>query len=199
MYNIENSNLAKKRNSIHPTAIINWGKVRMGSGNVIGPFVCIGTDAQHIAEKSKGIVQIGNNNTFREYVSVHLPTAASLITSIGDDNYFMSSAHVGHDCKVENKAIVTVGAVLNGHVTVMNGAYIGSGAAIHQFQVIGAYAMLGMNSTVTKTSKILPGGKYAGSPAKRIGTNVVALERNNISKAALDGEMARFQVINLQI
>ena len=93
MDKIENLNSAKKRNSIHPTAIINWEKVRMGSGNVVGPFVCIGTDAQHVAQKSNGIVQIGNNNTFREYSSVNLPTAASMTTSIGDDNYFMSSSH----------------------------------------------------------------------------------------------------------
>ena len=38
--------LVKKNNTIHPTAVINWEKVQMGNGNVVGPFVCRGTDAQ---------------------------------------------------------------------------------------------------------------------------------------------------------
>lgn len=60
-------------NNIHPTAIINWDNVTIGDGNNIGPYVCIGTDAQHKSENSNGIVEIGDGNTFREYVSVHRP------------------------------------------------------------------------------------------------------------------------------
>lgn len=184
--------LVKKNNTIHPTAVINWEKVQMGNGNVVGPFVCIGTDAQHITQKSNGNIHIGNNNTFREFTTVHLPTKISKVTSIGDENYFMCYSHIAHDCKVESQVIVAVGGILNGHVTVMKGAYIGTGVVIHQFQTIGSYSILGMNSTVTKKSQIIPGGKYIGSPAKRVGINQVALDKNSISKEALDNELIRY-------
>ena len=72
-------------NNIHPTAIINWDNVTIGDGNNIGPYVCIGTDAQHKSENSNGIVEIGDSNTFREYVTVHRPLNG--ITKIGNNKY----------------------------------------------------------------------------------------------------------------
>ena len=179
-------------NNIHPTAVINWEKVEIGHGNIIGPYVCIGTDAQHVSSKSDGIIRIGDNNTFREFSTVHLPTSSSKVTEIGNKNYFMCNSHVAHDCKIEDQVTLCVGAVLNGHVRAMIGAYIGSGVQIHQFQTIGSYSMLGMNSTVPKKCELIPGSTYIGSPAKRIGINKVALERNNISAETLEKEIKRY-------
>ena len=39
-----------KGNRVHSTAVINWDQLEIGTGNEIGPYVCIGTDAQHIRE-----------------------------------------------------------------------------------------------------------------------------------------------------
>ena len=188
--------LAKKNNRIHKTAIINWEKVELGVGNVISPYVCIGMDAQSIIKESDGIVKIGDNNTFREFTSIHLPTKSSEITLIGNNNYFMCNSHVSHDCKIEDKIVVAVGCVLNGHVNVMVGAYIGTGAVVHQYQTIGSYSIVGMNSTVTKTSKIIPGGKYIGSPARHMGINKIALDKNNVSKEKLEQEILRYRSIS---
>ncbi len=188
--------LAKKNNRIHPTAIINWEKVEFGVGNVISPYVCVGMDAQAITKETDGCIKIGDNNTFREFTTVHLPTKSSKITFIGNENYFMCNSHISHDCKIEDKIIVSVGVVLNGHVNVMVGAYIGTGVAVHQYQTIGSYSIVGMNSTVTKKSEILPGGKYIGSPAKRLGINQIALDKNNISKEKLEQELLRYRAIS---
>ena len=63
-----------KGNLIHKTAIIEWQKVKIGKNNVIGPYVVIGTDAQHTYDKSDGYICIGNNNIIREFTTIHLPT-----------------------------------------------------------------------------------------------------------------------------
>ena len=61
-------------NKIHESAVVNWGRVSIGSGNKIGPGVCIGTDAQHRNEDSVGEIIIGDNNVIREYTTINLPT-----------------------------------------------------------------------------------------------------------------------------
>ena len=63
-----------KGNLVHKTCIINWAKVIIGKGNILGPNVVIGTEAQHPYEKSNGKIFIGNNNVFREFTTIHLPT-----------------------------------------------------------------------------------------------------------------------------
>ena len=128
--------LAKKNNSIHPTALINWEKIQIGKGNVIGPYVCIGSDPMTYSQESDGVIKIGDNNIIREFTTIHLPTKVSKITQIGNKNFFMCNTHISHDCKIENHTTVAVGVVLNGHVNVMVGAYIGTGVVVHQYQTI---------------------------------------------------------------
>ena len=181
-------------NNIHPTAIVDWENVTMGEGNTIGPYACIGTDAQHKSEHSNGIVEIGNNNTIREYVTVHRPLAG--YTKIGNNNYIMCNSHIAHDCIIENDTMVTVNVILLGGVTIMTGANIGSGATVHQRQTIGSYAMIGMNSVVVKNSLIIPGKIYAGVPVKMIGENRIGLERNNVDEKHLNSEIERFYRIS---
>ncbi len=192
---MHSEDMAKNNNIIHPTAIINWEKVELGTGNIIGPYVCIGMNPMTYLQESEGLVKIGDNNVIREFTTIHLPTKSSKITSIGNENFFMCNSHISHDCKIENKITVAVGVVLNGHVNAMVGAYIGSGAVVHQYQTIGSYSIVGMNSTVTKKSQIKPGGKYIGSPAKPIGLNQIALDKNNISKIELRNELHRYHQI----
>jgi len=185
--------LAKHNNRIHPTAVINWEKVKLGHGNYIGAYACIGMDAMTYSQESNGLIEIGDNNIIREFTTIHLPTNQSEITFIGNDNYFMCYAHISHDCKIENKITIAVGVVFNGHFRVMTGAYLGTSVAVHQYQTIGSYSIVGMKSTVTKRSEILPGGKYAGSPAKHIGINDIALNKFNISKEDVDSELNRYR------
>ena len=161
-------------NYIHPTAIINWDRVSMGTGNIIYPYACIGTDAQHPREDSNGVIEIGDNNIFREYVTVHLPTAHSKLTQIGN-------------VRISNNT------VLSGHVHVMNHAVLGLNCNIHQFQVIGSYAMLGMGTVVGANNKIVPGKVYIGSNAKGLKENTIGLERNNVTPEILESEIARFE------
>ena len=184
-----------KENFVHHTAIINLKKVKIGKGNIIGPNVIIGTDAQHPYLDSKGEIIIGNNNTFREFTTVHLPTEIKKITKIGNNCYFMALSHIAHDCNIEDEVIFSNNVTLGGNTYVMTKSQIGFNSTIHQNQVIGSFSMIGMSSVITKKMKIIPGYIYAGNPAKRIALNKIGIKKKNISKIDLKKEKIRFTSI----
>ena len=181
-----------KDNLIHSTAIINWKKVIIGNGNIIGPYVVIGNSAQHPKLKSNGIIQIGNNNVFNEFTNVHLPTNIKKKTIIGNNNYFMNSTTIDHDCELENNIILSSNVTLGGNVYIMNNAQIGIKSSVHQNQIIGSYSMLGMHSFVTKKLLVTPGFIFYGKPAKKVKKNLIGLKRNNISVDIIKKETKRF-------
>ena len=63
-----------KGNLVHKSAVLNWNKITIGKGNIIGPYVVIGNSAQHPLSNSMGKIIIGNKNTFNEFCNIHLPT-----------------------------------------------------------------------------------------------------------------------------
>ena len=186
-----------KGNFIHETAVINWKKLIIGKGNIIGPYVVIGNIAQHPKSESEGYIIIGNNNTFNEYCNIHLPTNISNQTKIGDNNYFMNSNTIDHDCIIENNTILSSNVVLGGNVHIMNGAQLGIRVAVHQNQIIGSYSMIGMNSFITKNLKVYPGYTFYGKPAKKIKKNLISLKRNNINNKKLLLETKRFKNLTI--
>ena len=116
-------------------------------------------------------------------------------TTIANENYFMSNSVIHHDCKVENNTIVCSNASVAGSVTLMNGVYLGQNSSVHQFQILGSYSILGMNSCVTKKTQIFPGRKYVGVPCRDIGENKLGLDRSKISKEHLDMELNRYKTL----
>ena len=123
-------------NLIHRTAIINWERVRLGRGNTIGPYACVGTEPPNVSEVSDGFVEIGNSNNICEYVTIHLPTKGSIGTVIGNNNLLMSSAHIGHDCVLEDNIILCNNSAV-GACRIM-GRNIGFKCIGHQFKVVGS-------------------------------------------------------------
>jgi len=190
-------------NYIHPTSTIT-SEVILGDNNYIGPycyitgntiigdnnrfegFCSVGTPAQHVDyfTSIKGKVIIGNNNIIREYVSVHAGTKST--TTLCNDIVILNHSHIAHDVYVENKVIISANVTLAGHCHIMEGANIALSSTIHQFQIIGAYSMIGMGGIVTKTSDVIPGNIYVGSPVKYLKLNKIGLERNNITKEKLE-------------
>lgn len=181
-----------KDNLIHKTAVINWKKIIIGKGNIIGPYVIIGNNAQHAKLKNNGIIKIGDNNVFNEFTNVHLPTNIKKITTIGNNNYFMNSTTIDHDCELENNIILSSNVTLGGNVYVMNNAQMGIKSSVHQNQIIGSYSMIGMHSFVTRKLLVTPGFIFYGKPAKKIKKNLIGLKRNNISVDIIKKETKRF-------
>lgn len=195
-------------NDIHPTAIID-STVHLGSGNKIGPYAvilgncvigddnwigphaAIGTPAQmkggpHPATwfgvPADGAVVIGSRNVIREFATVHAGTSAT--TTIGDDCYFMTQAHVPHDAQIEDNVTLSNSAQLGGHTIIQTGANIGLGAVIHQRSLVGTRAMVGMGAVVTKP--IPPFAMCYGSPAKVRGGNVVGMQRAGVDESLIE-------------
>jgi len=185
--------ISKKGNLIHKTAVINWKKLSIGKNNIIGPYAVIGNFAQHPKENSNGIIEIGNNNFINEYCNIHLPTKYKKKTQIGNNNYFMNSTTVDHDCVIENNVVLSSNVLLGGNVYIMEGAQLGMKVCVHQNQVIGSYSMIGMNSFITKKIKVIPGYKFYGKPAKKKTKNLLGLKRNKIDELKLKYENNRFK------
>ena len=195
-------------NRIHPTAIIDstvqlgdgntigpyavlLGNCVIGDGNWIGPHAAIGTPAQmrggpHPAtwdgEATDAAIVIGSRNVIREFSTIHSGTSAT--TTVGDDCYFMTQAHVPHDATIEDQVTLSNSAQLGGHTIIQTGANIGLGAVVHQRSLVGTRAMVGMGSVVTKP--VPPFGMCYGSPAKVRGGNVVGMRRAGIEEGLIE-------------
>lgn len=157
-------------NFIHPTAIV-YPNVVLGENNYIGPYCIIGAPAEHKGNwlQTIDIVSIGNNNVFTGLVTID--GGMEVMTYIGDNNFFMKHSHVGHDVVLWDNCIVSCGVKIGGHCVIGDKVNIGLNAVIHQRQNISEGCMIGMGSVITKKLKTEPYCKYAGNPAKYIGSN----------------------------
>ena len=139
------------------------GNTRIGSGNKFYPFASIGNDPQDLkynGEDTKLI--IGNNNKFREYVTVNPGTVGGGgSTKIGDNCLFMISSHVAHDCMVGNNVIIANNVPLGGHVIIDDNVVIGGNSAVQQFTRIGKMAMIGGMTGVL--NDVIPYGLSTGN------------------------------------
>lgn len=128
-------------------------------------------------------LKIGKNNVFREYVTVHRGTEEGSATIIGNDNYFMGSSHVAHNCIIGNGTIVCNLVLLGGHVIVGDRTFISGGAGVHQFCRIGELTMIGGLARVTKD--VPPYMLVEGNSAVRA-INTEGLRRAKFSPAIRD-------------
>lgn len=120
------------------------GPLTLGERNRVYPFTSLGFAPQHAAydpaESGAGVV-IGDDNVFRESVTVHR-AIKDKPTTIGNHNFIMGSAHIGHDSIVGNHVTMVQGSVLGGHVTLFDHVILGGIAGLHQFCRAGRYAMI---------------------------------------------------------
>ena len=123
----------------------------LGKNNRIHMGAVIGHEAQHRdAESIKSFLNVGDHNTFREYVTVHRGSVEGSSTRIGNNNYFMALSHVGHDCEIQNQVTVTNAVLLAGYVLLENHCILSGGSGVHQTCRIGEYAMIGGLASVTR-------------------------------------------------
>ncbi|MFM8892135.1 MAG: hypothetical protein ACKOTB_11055 [Planctomycetia bacterium] len=99
-----------------------------------------------------------------------------MATTVGDGNYVMASVHFGHDCVIGSHAIFANGALLGGHVTVEDRAFVSGAVAVHQFCRIGRLAMVGGHARVVQD--IPPFMLLDGQSGCVVGLNIVGLRRS---------------------
>src|SRR5262249_6971786 len=127
------------------------GPLTMGQGNQVYSGAVLGERPQHLKYNDEPTrLEIGDNNVFREHVTVHRGTNHSWATRIGSNNYFMAHCHIAHDCQVGNQCIFANGALLAGHCTIEDNVYLSGNCAIHQFVRVGRLALLSGCSISTK-------------------------------------------------
>jgi UDP-N-acetylglucosamine acyltransferase len=163
--------------------VVLGGPTRIGKRNRIFPYASIGLDPQDMKYAGEATrLEIGDDNIFREFVTVHRGTAeGGGITRIGSHNLLMAYVHIAHDCTLHDHIIMANGASLAGHVEIGDYATIGAFCGIHQFCRIGAYCFLGSYSVVNQD--ILPYSKTsAPRPLGVYGANRLGLERRGLSK-----------------
>lgn len=158
------------------------GNTTIGDNCTFFPYCSIGTSPQDLKYKGEeSMLKIGNNNIFREYVTVNPGTeGGGLKTMIGDNCLFMISAHVAHDCKIGNNVIMVNNASLAGHVILEDYAIMGALSGAHQFCRIGKHSMIGGLSGVD--SDVIPYGTVIGNRAYLSGLNIIGLKRRGFSK-----------------
>ena len=165
--------------NLHSHVVIN-GRTEIGEGNEFYPFCSIGLKTQDLKWKAEGSgTEIGSNNTFREYVTVHSATGDGDVTVIGSHNNLLAYTHVAHDCRLGNHIIMSNVGTLAGHVIVEDRAIIGGLAAVHQFCRIGTMSIIGGCSKVVQD--VPPYMMADGNPASTRALNKEGLKRNNIT------------------
>jgi UDP-N-acetylglucosamine acyltransferase len=174
--------------------VVMEGSVAIGRGNFIGHGAIIGAPPQDLSfsPERKTKVEIGDDNVIREYCTIHRGSPDGSATTIGDKNFLMAGAHIGHNCVIGNNVIVANNCLLAGHVRVDDGAFLGGGSMFHQFMHIGRLVMVQGSSAFGKD---LPPFVIAAERNYVFGLNVVGLRRAGLSVNDRDEIKEAFKLI----
>ncbi len=170
------------------------GNTSIGERCEIFPMASIGQKTQDLKYKGGNtFLEIGNDNTIREFVTINTSTDDGGKTVVGNNNHIMAYCHIAHDCVIGNHVIMSNLATLAGHIVVEDYVVIGGMGGIHQFCRIGTMAMVGACTKITKD--VLPYTIVDGSPAKSAGLNLVRLKRLNIDNEMLQTLKSAYKIV----
>lgn len=195
-YAIIGENVTLGRDTVVEAQAVVEGHTTLGERCRIFPFASIGLEPQDLKFRGESsTLEIGDENIFREFVTIHRGTAAGTgRTVIGTGNLFMAYVHVAHDCVVGNRTIFANGASLAGHVLVEDHATIGAFSGIHQFCRVGTYAFIGAYTVVPKD--VLPFSLTVGNRARLYGVNTVGLRRRGFDRERVRALRQAFRVLH---
>ena len=211
---MKENTLVSHLSSIHPDARIGmdvkidpfvtiYGDVEIGDGTWIGsnavihdgarigrncrifPGAVISTVPQDLKFRGEyTVVEIGDNVTIREFVTVHRGTVDRHKTVVGNNVLLMAYAHVAHDCVIGNNVIIANSVQMAGHVIVDDYTIIGGMTAVHQFVRFGKHVIISGGSLVGKD--VPPYVKAARDPLSYRGINSIGLKRRGYSQEKIN-------------
>lgn len=157
-------------------------RVTLGDRNLVGYGAVIGSapqDFSHTSSVSSEVI-IGNDNIFREYVTIHRGSTEGSATRVGNNNMLMSGVHLGHNSSVGNRAVIANNCLLAGYVEVGDDVVLGGGAVFHQFLRIGEMCMIRGG---TAWSKDIPPFTVGLIINVVCGINAVGMRRKGVTSA----------------
>ena len=167
---------------------------RIGSNCNIFPGAVISAIPQDLKFKGEdSTVNIGNNVTIRECVTINRGTNYSNTTIVADNCFLMAYSHIAHDCIIHKNVIIANGVAIAGHVEIDEYAIIGGLAAVQQFTKIGRNSMISGGSLVRKD--VPPYIKVAKEPLRFIGINKIGLSRNSFSDVEMQNIQSMYRII----
>lgn len=175
--------------------VVVQGRTSLGEGNTIFSFASVGSVPQDLKYKGEpSELLIGDRNTIREYVSLNPGTkGGGMLTRVGNENLLMMYCHIAHDCILGNRNVIANGATLGGHVVIQDHVIVGGLVGVHQFVKIGASAIVGAGSMVSKD--VPPFCNATGDRARLHGLNLEGLRRRGFDKAKLDTLKKAYRII----
>ena len=157
------------------------GPARIGADNRFYSFCAIGgepQDKKYAGERTS--LEIGDKNTFREYVTINRGTAQDAgVTRLGDDNWVMAYVHIAHDCQVGSHVVLANTVNLAGHVSIGDWTVLGGYTGVHQFCRIGAHVMIGVGTVVLQDIPTYV--TVSGNSAAAHGINSEGLKRRGFT------------------
>ena len=173
-------NVSIARNVVLHSHVHIGGHTEIGEETEIYPFACLGEPPQDLKYRGEASrLAIGARNRIREHVTIHPGTAGGGgVTSVGDDNLIMIGSHIGHDCRVGSRVVMSNNVQLAGHVEVGDHCVLYAGAAVQPFLRIGESVFLAAKAGVMQD--LAPFTWCQGHPARVLRVNRVGLERRGL-------------------
>src|ERR1700736_2609393 len=170
------------------------GPMHAGAKNKFYAYCSIGQQTQDLKYAGEPTyLEIGDENTFREFVTVNRSTTSDGKTRVGNRGNFLAYSHIGHDCTVGNEVVFSNNGTLAGHVEVDDYAIMGGLTAVHQFCRIGRFAITGGCSKIVQD--VPPFMIADGNPAKVRGINLVGMERKGVPPETVKLLKEAFRII----
>ena len=167
---------------------------KIGKNCKIFPSAVIGAEPQDLKfAGEESFVEIGDNTTIRECVTIHRGTATRGKTVIGNNCLIMAYSHVAHDCVLKNNVIMSNAVQLAGEVEVDDFAIISGGVLVHQFSKIGKHAIIQGGALINKD--IPPFIMAAREPISYTGINSVGLRRRGFTNEQITEIQNIYRVI----
>jgi UDP-N-acetylglucosamine acyltransferase len=167
---------------------------RIGSNCRIFPGAVIAGIPQDLKYQGENTtVEIGNNTTIREFVTINRGSKDKWTTKVGDNCLIMAYSHIAHDCIIGNHCIMSNNTQMAGHVVLGEHAILAGMCAIHQFVQIGQHAFVAGGSLVSKD--VPPYIKAGRTPLSYAGVNSVGLKRRGFSLEKINNILDIYRII----
>ena len=170
------------------------GRTTIGARTVIHSQAVLGGEGQIRGNDFDGALIVGDDCVIREGVTMSCGgRRGGGVTTVGNNGYFMTMSHVGHDCHVADDVTFTNAAVLGGHCEIGQGVIMGGLSAVQQFCRVGRGAMIGGITGVNRD--VIPYAMAFGDHVELAGLNLIGLKRRGLSREVINAMRATFRLI----